>query len=188
MLEFINAADTAILHFIKQTFSCGFLDFLMPLITALGNGGIIWIIAALALIITKKYRKYGFFLLAGLLVGLLVGNVCLKNIIARPRPCWIESVDLLIKNPTDFSFPSGHTLSSVIAAFVLTKADRRFGFAAIPIAALIAFSRLYLYVHFPSDVLASVVLGLAIGALTVFFGKKICQAISGKRAKKLSNL
>ena len=66
---------------------------------------------------------------------------------------------LLIADPTDYSFPSGHTLSSVIGATILTKTDRRFGYAAIPLAALIAFSRLYLYVHFPSDVLAAAVLG-----------------------------
>ena len=87
---------------------------------------------------------------------MLVGNVCLKNLIARPRPCWLDSsVRLLIADPTDYSFPSGHTLSSVIGATILTKTDRRFGDAAIPLAALIAFSRLYLYVHFPSDVLAA---------------------------------
>ena len=69
---------------------------------------------------------------------------------------------LLIADPTDYSFPSGHTLSSVIGATILTKTDRRFGYAAIPLAALIAFSRLYLYVHFPSDVLAAAVLAAAV--------------------------
>ena len=73
---------------------------------------------------------------------------------------------LLIANPTDYSFPSGHTLSSVIGATILTKTDRRFGYAAIPLAALIAFSRLYLYVHFPSDVLAAAVLGVLIGKVS----------------------
>lgn len=91
----------------------------------------------------------------------------LKNFVARPRPCWLDSsVRLLIANPTDYSFPSGHTLSSVIGATILTKTDRRFGYAAIPLAALIAFSRLYLYVHFPSDVLAAAVLGVLIGKVS----------------------
>ena len=95
------------------------------------------------------------------------GNVFLKNFVARPRPCWLDSsVRLLIANPTDYSFPSGHTLSSVIGATILTKTDRRFGYAAIPLAALIAFSRLYLYVHFPSDVLAAAVLGVLIGKVS----------------------
>ena len=107
-------------------------------------------------------------MLGGLAVGVLVGNVFLKNFVARPRPCWLDSsVRLLIANPTDYSFPSGHTLSSVIGATILTKTNRRFGYAAIPLAALIAFSRLYLYVHFPSDVLAAAVLGVVIGEVSV---------------------
>lgn len=163
MLAWIQSIDWAMLHWIRDTLRCGVLDVLMPLITALGNGGAVWLVAAAALLMTKKYRKYGFALLAALGVGVLVGNVCLKHLVARSRPCWLETVPLLIENPTDFSFPSGHTLSSVIAACVLTAANRKFGLAAIPLAALIAFSRLYLYVHFPSDVLASVLLGLAIG-------------------------
>lgn len=113
---------------------------------------------------TKKYRRQGVILLAGLGAGVLVGNVCLKNLIARPRPCWLDdSVKLLIPVPTDYSFPSGHTLSSVIGATVLTKTNRRFGWAAIPLAAIIAFSRLYLFVHYPSNILAGAVLGAAIG-------------------------
>lgn len=112
----------------------------------------------------KKYRRQGVILLAGLAAGVLVGNVCLKNLIARPRPCWLDdSVKLLIPISTDYSFPSGHTLSSVIGATVLTKTNRRFGWAAIPLAAIIAFSRLYLFVHYPSDILAGAVLGVAIG-------------------------
>ena len=113
---------------------------------------------------TKKYRRQGVILLAGLAAGVLVGNVCLKNLIARPRPCWLDdSVKLLIPIPTDYSFPSGHTLSSVIGAAVLTKTNRRFGWAAIPLAAIIVFSRLYLFVHYPSNILAGAVLGVAIG-------------------------
>lgn len=120
-------------------------------------------------------------MLAGLAVGVLAGNLTLKPLIARPRPCWLdESVQLLIANPTDYSFPSGHTLSSVIGATVLTKANRKFGFAAIPLAALIAFSRLYLYVPFPTDILGAAVLGMAIGLLTCIIGDKIWAALAKK--------
>ncbi len=103
-------------------------------------------------------------LLACLAIGVLAGNVCLKNLIARPRPCWLDdSVFMLISVPADYSFPSGHTLASAIGATVLTKTNRKFGWAAIPAAIIIAFSRLYLFVHFPSDILAGAVLGIAIG-------------------------
>ena len=97
----------------------------------------------------------------------------MKHWIARPRPCWLESVSLLIANPTDYSFPSGHTLSSVIGAYVLTGANRTFGLAAIPLAILIGLSRLYLYVHFPSDVLASVVIGTIIGLVMVGISRRV---------------
>ena len=159
--------DWSILHWLHDTMTCPMLDFLMPKITALGNGGAVWLTAAGGLLCTKKYRKQGILLLGGLAVGVLVGNVFLKNVIARPRPCWLDqSARMLVKVPTDYSFPSGHTLSSVIGATILTQANHRFGWAAIPLAALIAFSRLYLYVHFPSDILGAAVLGVAIGVLT----------------------
>ena len=173
MFAWIQEIDWGILHWIHNTLQCGTLDFLMPKLTALGNGGAVWVVAATALTVSKKYRRYGIAMFAALAAGVLIGNVCLKNLVARPRPCWLENVPLLIANPTDYSFPSGHTLSSVIGAAVLTKANRKFGFAAIPLAALIAFSRLYLYVHFPSDVLASVILGAAIGITAVSVAKAI---------------
>ena len=143
--------DWSILHWVRDVLTCPFLDFLMPKLILLSNGGAVWLLA----------------------VGMLVGNVCLKNFIARPRPCWLDSsVRLLIADPTDYSFPSGHTLSPVIGATILTKTDRRFGYAAIPLAALIAFSRLYLYVHFPSDVLAAAVLGVMIGELAFYADRR----------------
>ena len=173
--------DWTILHWIQNMLVCPAMDFLMPKITLLGNGGAVWILSAIGLLATKKYRKYGAFLLAGLAVGVLTGNLTLKPLIARPRPCWLDSsVQLLIANPTDYSFPSGHTLSSVIGATVLTKANRKFGLAAIPLAALIAFSRLYLYVHFPTDILGAAVLGMAIGLLTCIIGDKIWTALAKK--------
>ena len=125
---------------------------------------------------TKRYRRQGVILLAGLAAGVLVGNVRLKNLIARPRPCWLDdSVTLLIATPTDYSFPSGHTLSSVIGATVLTKTTRKFGWAAIPLAAVIAFSRLYLFVHYPSDILAGAALGVAIGEAVYALGLRLAE-------------
>lgn len=173
--------DWTILHWIQNTLVCPAMDFLMLKITLLGNGGAVWILAAGVLLATKKYRKYSAFLLVGLAFGVLIGNLTLKPLIARPRPCWLdESVTLLIKNPTDYSFPSGHTLSSVIGATVLTKANRKFGLAAIPLAALIAFSRLYLNVHFPTDILAAAVLGVGIGLVSCMIGDKLWTALAKK--------
>ena len=171
--------DQSILYWIHDNLSCGVLDVLMPKLPLLGSGGAIWLLAAAIMLCTKEYRRQGVILLAGLAVGVLVGNVCLKNLIARPRPCWLDdSVKLLISVPTDYSFPSGHTLSSVIGATVLTKTDRRFGWAAIPLAAIIAFSRLYLFVHYPSDILAGAILGMVIGLAVYYLGMRQCKCHS----------
>lgn len=165
--------DQTLLYWIHDNLSCGLLDLLMPKLTMLGDGGAVWLLAAGGMLCTRKYRRQGLILLAALAAGVLVGNVCLKNLIARPRPCWLDnSVRLLVSSPTDYSFPSGHTLSSAIGAAVLTKTDRRLGWAAIPIAAVIAFSRLYLFVHYPTDILAGAVLGAAIGLAAYRIGTR----------------
>ncbi len=146
-----------------QSIRCGFVDFLMTAFSFLGNGGALWIAIALVMLISQKYRKTGFMLAVGLVLGLVFGNLILKNLVARPRPCWIaDDVELLIAVPKDFSFPSGHTLSSFIAAFVLYREGRRFGIPALIVASLIAFSRMYLFVHFPTDILGGILLATVI--------------------------
>lgn len=173
MLEVVKNIDWMILHGIQDTMKCEVLDLIMPKITLLGSAGFIWIIATLFMLISKKYRKYGVMLGVALVIGVVICSAIIKPTIARMRPCWIENVNLLINNPADYSFPSGHTLASVIGAFMLTAANRKFGFFAIPIASLICFSRLYLYVHFPSDVFTSVILGIAICIAVLFVGRSV---------------
>ena len=173
MLDFIQNADWSILHWIRENLRCGALDFLLPKLTLLGEGGAVWIAVGLALLLSKKYRRYGICLLGALVAGLLICNIGLKNIVARPRPCWLESIDLLVKNPKDCSFPSGHTWSAVTGVWVATAANRKFGWVAIPLAAALAFSRLYLYVHFPSDILMGALIGAALGILAVVLQKRL---------------
>ena len=158
----------------------GFLDAVMPAVTSLGNGGLVWIAVALILTAVKKYRVAGIAVLIALILNLLIGNVILKPLIARVRPCDINTaVKLLIPRPTDYSFPSGHTLSSFAAATVIFLRDKRFGTAALILASLIAFSRLYLYVHYPTDVLAGIVIGIAIGFFSYYATDKITKKILG---------
>ncbi len=175
MLEVILQCDRAILDFLQTYLRCDFLDALIPRITALGNGGAIWIFIAAAFLIFPKYRKQGICILVGLLVGLLLGNLMLKPLVARSRPNWDNPTFLLlIQNPTDFSFPSGHTLSSFIAAFVMFMHNKKVGGIAILGACLIAFSRLYLYVHYPSDILGAILLSVPISILVykLFYRKR----------------
>lgn len=168
----LESLDFYILDLI-QNLRCPFLDFLIPRVTALGNGGMIWILTSLIMCINKKYRKTGITVLAALLAGFIICNIIIKPLAARPRPCWIDtSVPILINVPSDYSFPSGHTLSSFIAAFVLLFSGNRFGYAAVVLAALIAFSRLYLYVHFPSDVLGGIFLAALISYVVLGISNK----------------
>lgn len=184
MISFIQNIDWLILHWIRDNMSCPFLNAVMPAITFLGNAGAIWIIATIILICIKKYRIQGCILACSLIASLLICNILLKNIVCRSRPCWIEVVDLLIKNPTDYSFPSGHAMSSTIGATILTYANKKFGILAKPVALLISFSRLYLYVHFPSDVLAGIILGLIVSFSTIFIFRRVQVHLLNKQQTK----
>jgi len=146
------------------------LDKIMVGITTLGNGGIFWIALAIFLICIKKTRKCGFLMLISMLLGLIIGNGILKNLIARDRPCWIDpNIPLLIPNPHDYSFPSGHTLASFEAAIMIFLHNKKWGAISLVLAALIAFSRMYLFVHFPTDILGGIVLGTLI-SISVYYG------------------
>ena len=154
----------------------------MPVITSVGNGGIIWILIALIFIAVKKYRIAGISMLAALLINLLISNVILKQLIARVRPCDINTaVELLIPRPTDYSFPSGHTSSSFAAAIIIFCRNKRIGIFALVLASVLAFSRLYLYVHYPSDVIAGIIIGITAGLVTRILVIKIADKINNKK-------
>ena len=164
VLKDLNEFELRILDFIRERLACPCLDALMPVITSLANGGIIWIITAVVLLIFKKTRKTGFSVALALLCGFIIGNLLLKNLVGRIRPYDLnEGVELLIARLSDYSFPSGHTLASFESATVLMIRDKRLGIPALILAIIIAFSRLYLYVHYPTDVLAGIILGIFIG-------------------------
>ena len=171
IMSAIQNIDFAVLDFIQAHMRVPFLDTVMTRITHLGDGGVLWIVLAILLICIRKYRSEGFTSAAALILCLIFCNFLLKNIVARTRPFDINTaVELLIKSPTDYSFPSGHTAAAfAIAAALLICRNRLFGIPALILAALIAFSRLYLYVHFPSDVLGGMILGiiLAIAAYVI---------------------
>ncbi|MCI7107757.1 MAG: phosphatase PAP2 family protein [Agathobacter sp.] len=138
-------------------------DSIMVFLSALGNAGFFWIGVGVLLCIFTKYRKCGIQMLVSMAIAFVIGNLILKNLIARERPCWLDSqVPLLLESPKDYSFPSGHSLNGFTAATTLLFFDRRLGIPAVILASLIAFSRLYLFVHFPTDVFVGIVMGLVI--------------------------
>lgn len=161
--------DFAILDFIQQHCRSALGDVLMPFFSRLGDLGTVWLLIALLLVLRRSTRRTGLAMVAALFCANLLGNYIIKPLIERPRPFWLAPSEGLLDialRETSFSFPSGHTISSFAAATALCTHDRRLGVPALLLAALIAFSRLYIYVHFPSDVLAGALLGSLTGALT----------------------
>ena len=150
------------------------LDKVMVFVSALGNAGIFWIAVGLLLLITKRYRRGGTQMLVAMAVTFVIGNLILKNLVARERPCWIDrEVLLLMASPSDYSFPSGHSMNGFAGSVSLLCIARRIGIPAVILAAIIAFSRLYLFMHFPTDVFAGIVIGLVIALITNYvFWKK----------------
>ena len=138
----------------------------MPIISMLGNAGAIWIVCAVVLLVIPKTRKVGVVLAVSLAIEALCCNVILKPLVARIRPFDVNTaVQLLISPPKDFSFPSGHTGAAFAAASALFFSKNRLWIPSLVLAILIAFSRLYLYVHYPSDVLGGILLGILSGWL-----------------------
>ncbi len=171
--------DLPILEWIQAHLQCTFLDKTMPIITLFGDGGIFWIAVAVLLLFIPKYRKVGFSMGAALILGLVVCNITLKPIVARIRPYdfqwehFQKEIILLIEAQHDYSFPSGHTIASFEACTVLLIHDKRLGIPATVLAFLIAFSRLYLYVHYPTDVIFSFFAGILFAFLGTWIVKLV---------------
>ncbi len=156
--------DLAILQWIQDNLRCGILDTIMPAVTALGSGSVLWLALAAVLLLRPQTRRTGWMLLGALALETVCCNLLLKPLVARPRPFALEpGIQLLIAPPGDFSFPSGHTAAGFAAVSALYFGKSRLWLPALAAAVLIAFSRLYLYVHYPTDVLAGAVLGVACG-------------------------
>ena len=170
--------DLPILDWIQSNMKSDLMDTIMPIITMFGDDGIFWIACAVLLLFFPKTRKIGIGMGIAMATGLLVCNVTLKPLIARIRPYDMQAelgvtIQLLTERMHDFSFPSGHTIASFEAATVLLKNSKKMGIPAMILAVLIAFSRLYLYVHYPTDVIFSVFAGIAFGFLGNFLAQKI---------------
>lgn len=167
-MEFLKSLDLELLNAIHIGLHNKIFDIVMPFMTFLGDKGLIWLIVCIILIISKKFRKEGIVLLIALMVTTLVGEGIIKHIIKRPRPfITMPDIKLLINRPSSYSFPSGHATSSFTAATVLGYYFKKYKIFFYSIATLIAFSRVYLYVHYPSDVITGAVLGTLIAWLVL---------------------
>lgn len=169
----ITELDYRILFWIQNYIVHPILTPIFKVITLAGNAGILWFIIALLLLVSKKTRPWSLAIVFSLILTGLVGNVIIKNLVARPRPFQILYFELLISPPSGYSFPSGHTLSSFAAATALFCYNKKWGALAYVMAFLMGFSRLYFFVHFPTDVIVGAVLGLLLGWLGYRMSEKV---------------
>lgn len=169
-MDWLQSIDAGILLFIQEHLRIEALNGFWKAITVLGNAGWFWVVLALILIIPRKTRKIGLTALLSMFVCFLVTNVVLKNWIARPRPyVTVSSIYPLIPKPAEYSFPSGHACVSFASAFIYYRMmPRKYGISAIVLASLIAFSRLYVGVHYPGDVLGGI-LAAWVGSTLVYW-------------------
>lgn len=167
--------DKDILLYIQDNIRCGILDKIFPLITHLGDAGLFWIILSAVLLLFKKTRKAGFISAIALIGSVLLNNMLLKPLVNRTRPYeLIEALKLIGKAADDGSFPSGHTAASIASAVaMLPNLKKRYGIPLLVLALCISFSRLYIGIHYPSDVVAGLLIGLVLGILANIIGNLI---------------
>ena len=172
-MEIFNPFDGAILLWIQDNVRSDALTPIMKLITHLGDKGLFWIVLTLILLCFKKTRRMGVICALSMAIGLLITNVAIKNVVARPRPYredMIQGLRLIIEEQKDWSFPSGHTTNSLATAWVIFRRTtlsrtggvigRFLGILALALAILISLSRLYVGVHYPTDVIGGVIIGI----------------------------
>jgi len=175
-MDLVRNIDEGFFLFLDSICKIEAVNNLMIFATKIGDKGILWIAIALILTIIPKHRKAGVMCLIALIIGALLGEVMLKNIIQRARPNEVYNiVNLLIERPTTFSFPSGHTTSSFAAALAIGINYRKMRIPVYILAFLISFSRLYLQVHFLTDIIAGILLGSMCGILAYLIVRKLLE-------------
>ena len=164
MLETIQALDSALLLQVQDTVRTGFLSALLVPVSRAGDMGIFWIALCVLLLVLRRTRRGGALTLCGLAVEFAVCDLVLKRLVLRPRPYLVvQGLVCLVPPESSTSFPSGHAASSFVCAYLLTRIFGKKGALAYIPAALIAVSRVYVGVHYISDVLAGMALGTLVG-------------------------
>lgn len=175
MTDFITNIDFSILYWIQDNLRNSFMDFVMPLFSNLQDGGLIWISIAVVMLFFKRTRYCGIAVLFAMGIDTLITEYGIKNIVCRVRPCnLVDDVNMLVKKPTSYSFPSNHSASAFAGAVavMLTIKKKAWTIPAFVFSGIISFSRMYVFVHFPSDVFAGILLGSTIAVLVCYLMKK----------------
>lgn len=167
--------DMEILHWIQNLRSEP-MDVIMRILSLISEFAAVWMVIALILLVTKKHKECAISMAYGGIASCLIGELAIKYIVARPRPFLLDTSIALVEGmhmPTSYSFPSGHTTQSFCAMVLLLCYFKKKAIPAVFLALGVAFSRMYLFVHYPTDVLAGAILGTVI-AFTIFRIRKKC--------------
>ncbi|MGN1044678.1 MAG: phosphatase PAP2 family protein [Candidatus Methanomethylophilaceae archaeon] len=154
--------DAGVLFWIRDNMSCGFLDAVMPIVSKICTADIVWFAAALLMICDRRTRKAGTFMLLALLISVVISNLVLKPAVGRLRPYDALDVPIIVSPSAEYSFPSGHATGvTVVASVLLMSGYRRTGCCMCVFAAIVMFSRMYLFMHYPTDIIGGVFAGIA---------------------------
>lgn len=177
-MEVIQDFDFSVLNGIQNALQCGFLDTVIPWLTHLGHG-VVWAIFGLIFLFIKKYRFNGICVISALIATVVLSEFIVKPLFLRERPYMLNpEFLLLIPEPSGTSFPSSHTSTSFASALQFFGVNKKAGIAALIFAAVVAFTRLYLYVHFPTDILGGIILGVCMGLAVIFAGRRIREKVT----------
>lgn len=165
-MDFILRLDCGVIRFVFDNVKCDFLDGIMGGVTMLGDNGLIWIFLTVLMIAAgKSFRKTGFAAAVSLGISAILCNAVIKPYVGRIRPYDLLNLPIAVERLSDFSFPSGHTTAAFAFAVAVYMFNRRMGRLALICAALMALTRIYLCVHYPTDVLGGIILGSLCGIL-----------------------
>lgn len=174
MLELINNIDSHIMLFVQNYIRCPILSAIFVPLTKSGDGGLLLMAIGIILTVLKRTRKTGVVFLISLVMCYIINDVVLKNIFERSRPfVAVEELELLIKKPVSFSFPSGHTAVTFACAVSMLRMKEKYSVLALVYAFLIGFSRIYVGAHYPTDVLCGAIVGSLTAVAVTYAFKKI---------------
>ena len=186
MIEAIINFDKLAMMFLQENVRCAFLDPIMVFFSRIGDAGALWLITGAIMMLSKKHRRAGLYVILSVSLCYVLNDLIIKPLVSRARPfAALDGLSILVPEPGVHSFPSGHSCSSFAAAFVFAKFYGKKGALVYIVSALIAFSRAYVGVHYPSDIIMGIIVGTVGTALLFkFLYPVIDRKIEGRRVRE----